>query len=146
MFLSVEGGQKRIDSNTMGGTYDDRRSLNTVSPGSGSMRSSTLLRTLVRNKKFVLKRYSNEEFVNILMQHVPDRGRHAMRYFGLLSPRSKARLWAAIFALLGQQQHPHPPRSSWRWLSLKTFGIDPLQDSFGRSMHWVGRRAPVRAA
>ena len=75
-----------------------------------------------RNKKFVLKRYSNEEFVNILMQHVPDRGRHAMRYFGLLSPRSKARLWAAIFALLGQQQHPHPPRSSWRWLSLKTFG------------------------
>jgi hypothetical protein len=99
-----------------------------------------------RNKKFVLKRYSNEEFVNILMQHVPDRGRHAMRYFGLLSPRSKARLWAAIFALLGQQQHPHPPRSSWRWLSLKTFGIDPLQDSFGRSMHWVGRRAPVRAA
>jgi hypothetical protein len=46
MFLSVEGGQKRIDSNTMGGTYDDRRSLNTVSPGSGSTRSSTLLRTL----------------------------------------------------------------------------------------------------
>jgi hypothetical protein len=99
-----------------------------------------------KNKQFVRKRYTNEEFVNILMQHVPDRGRHAMRYFGLVSPRSKARLWAAIFVLLNQPQHPHPLRSSWRWLRLKTFGTDPLLDSFGRPMHWVGRRAPVTAA
>ncbi len=98
-----------------------------------------------KNNKFVVKRYSNEEFVNILMQHVPDRGRHAMRYFGLLSPRSKAQLWASIFVLLDQQPHPHPLRSSWRWLRLKSFGIDLLQDSFGRSMHWIGRRAPVQA-
>jgi hypothetical protein len=27
-----------------------------------------------------------------------------------------------------------------------TFGTDPLQDSLGRPMHWVGRRAPVKAA
>lgn len=98
-----------------------------------------------KNKQFVLKRYTNEEFVNILMQHVPNRGRHAMRYFGLLSPRSKARLWAAIFALLNQRRRSHPRRSSWRWLSLKTFGTDPLKDSFGRPMHWVGRRAPAKA-
>jgi hypothetical protein len=95
-----------------------------------------------RNKRFVSMRYSNEEFVNTLMQHVPDRGRHAMRYFGLLSPRSKARLWTAIFVLLNQQHRPHPPRTSWRWLRLKTFGTDPLQDSLGRPMRWVGRRAP----
>jgi Putative transposase/Transposase zinc-binding domain len=99
-----------------------------------------------KNKLFVLKRYTNEEFVNILMQHVPDRGRHAMRYFGLLSPRSKAQLWAAIFVLLNQQQHAHPRRSSWRWLLLKTFGTDPLKDSLGRRMHRVGRRAPVKVA
>jgi hypothetical protein len=98
-----------------------------------------------RNNKFVVKRYRNEEFVDTLIQHVPARGRHAMRYFGLLSPRSKARLWAAIFVLLGQQQRRHPPRTSWRWLRLKTFGIDPLQDSFGRSMHWVGRLASTGA-
>ena len=97
-----------------------------------------------KNKQFVSKRYSNEEFVNVLMQHVPDRGRHAMRYFGLLSPRSKARLWAAVFVLLDQQQRPHPPRSSWRWLRLKTFGTDPLLDSLGLPMRWVGRRTPVK--
>jgi Putative transposase/Transposase zinc-binding domain len=99
-----------------------------------------------KNKLFVLKRYTKEEFVNILMQHVPDRGRHAMRYFGLLSPRSKAQLWAAIFVLLNQPQRAHPRRSSWRWLLLKTFGTDPLKDSLGRQMHWVGRRAPVKVA
>jgi hypothetical protein len=99
-----------------------------------------------KTKQFVVKRYTNEEFVDILMQHVPDHGRHAMRYFGLLSPRSKARLWAAIFVLLNQRQRPHPRRSSWRWLSIKTFGNDPLLDGLGRLMHRVGRQAPVTAA
>lgn len=99
-----------------------------------------------RNKQFVSKRYTNEEFVNILIQHVPDRGRHAMRYFGLLSPRSKAQVWASIFVLLNQRRREHPPRLDWRWLRLKTFGDDPLQDSLGRRMHWVGRRAPVQVA
>ena len=99
-----------------------------------------------RTKQLVLKRYTNEEFVDILLQHVPDRGRHAMRYFGLLSPRAKARLWAAIFVLLNQQQRPHPPRLSWRWLRIKTFGTDPLLDSLGRLMDLVGRQAPVKAA
>ena len=63
-----------------------------------------------RNKQFVSKWYTNEEFVDTLIQHVPDRGRHAMRYFGLLSPRSKARVWAGIFVLLNQRKRPHPPR------------------------------------
>jgi hypothetical protein len=87
-----------------------------------------------RGKQFVATRYTNEEFVKILVEHGADRGRHAMRYFGLLSPRSKARLWSAIFVLLNQQQRPHPLRTSWGCLHLKTFSTDPLQDSFGRSM------------
>src|SRR5579863_2359942 len=110
----------------MAGTFGDRRLLNTVLRGSEVTRLSTWQKD-TRNKQFVTQRCKNEEFVNTLIQHVSVRGRHAMRYFGLLSPRSKARLWAAIFVLLGQQQRPHPPRTSWRWLSLKTFGIDPLQ-------------------
>jgi hypothetical protein len=96
-----------------------------------------------KNRQFVPKRYTNEEFVNILMQHVPEHGRHAMRYFGLLSPRSKARVWAGVFVLLNQRKRPHPPRLSWRWLRLKTFGTDPLQDSLGRPMRWVGRQEPA---
>jgi hypothetical protein len=99
-----------------------------------------------RNNRLVSMRFSNEKLIHILKQQVPDRGRHNMRYFGLLAPRAKARTWAAVFLLLKQKQRPHPPRLSWRWLRLKTFGTDPLQDSLGRPMHWVGRRAPVKAA
>jgi hypothetical protein len=97
-----------------------------------------------REKRSVLVRYTNKEFIDILIQHVPDPGRHAMRYFGLLSPRCKTRVWAAIFVLLNQQQRPHPPRVPWRCLRLKTFGTDPLLDSAGQPMQWVGRRAPAQ--
>jgi hypothetical protein len=97
-----------------------------------------------RNEQFVSKRFTTNELVNILIQHAPDRGRHAMRYFGLLSPRSKARLWAGIFVLLKQRVRSHPPRPSWRWLLLKTFGRDPLLDNLGQRMHWIGRRVPQR--
>lgn len=95
------------------------------------------------NKRFVLKRYAKEEFVDILIQHLPNTGRHAMRYFGLLSPRSKARNWAALFVLLKQERHQRPPRLPWRWLRIKTFGTDPLLDSRGQLMHWAGRRTPA---
>ena len=98
-----------------------------------------------RLKQFIRKRYTIEDFVDLLSQHVPNHGRHAMRYFGLLAPRSKARTWAAVFVLLKQKQRPHPRRVSWRWLRRKTFGIDPLLDSFGQPMHWVGRRESVTA-
>lgn len=98
-----------------------------------------------RNKRFVLMQYTNEEFVDILIRHVPGLGLHAMRYFGLLAPRCKARLWAAIFVLLNQQQRPHPSRLPWRWLRIKTFGTDPHLDSQGQLMRRVGRRKPAPA-
>src|ERR1039457_7255896 len=87
-----------------------------------------------RNDRLVPMRFSNEKLIHILMQQVPDRGRHNMRYFGLLAPRSKARTWATVFVLLNQKQRPHPPRLSWRWLGLKTFGVDPALDSLGQVM------------
>ena len=95
------------------------------------------------HNQLVRVRHSNEAFVAILKEQVPDRGRHAMRYFGLLAPRSKACTWSAVFVLLSQKQRPHPRRLSWRWLRRKTFGIDPLLDSFGQTMKWVGRLTPV---
>ena len=97
-----------------------------------------------REKRAVLVRYKNKEFVEMLMQHVPDPRRHAMRYFGLLSPRCKARVWASVFVLLNQRQRPHPPRVPWRLLRIKTFATDPLLDSAGQRMRWVGRRAPAQ--
>ena len=98
-----------------------------------------------REKQSVLVRYTSTEFIDILIQHVPDPGRHAMRYFGLLSPRCKAGVWASIFVLLNQRQRPHPPRMPWRLLRIKTFGTDPLLDSAGQRMRRVGRLAPAPA-
>jgi hypothetical protein len=98
-----------------------------------------------RKEKFVSKRYTNVEFLDLLIQHMPERGRHAMRYFGLLSPRSKAKLWSGIFVLLSQRQRERPRRRSWRLLLIRTFGRDPLLDSTGELMQWVGRQAPVHA-
>lgn len=91
------------------------------------------------HNQLVRVQHSNERFVAILKEQMPDRGRHAMRYFGLLAPRAKPCMWAAVFVLLRQKQRPHPRPLSWRWLRLKTFGIDPLLDSFGQTMHWVER-------
>lgn len=98
-----------------------------------------------RNKQRVLLQYTNEEFVDILAQHIPDPNRHAMRYFGLLAPRSKAKMWAGVFVLLNQRQRPHPARLPWRWLRIKTFGTDPLLDSENQLMRWIGRRKPTPA-
>ena len=83
-----------------------------------------------------------EEFVARLAEHVPDRYCHAMRYFGLLAPRSKARTSAALFALLGQQKRSRPRRLSWAFLMRRDFGVDPLIDRRGQAIRWVGRLKP----
>jgi S-formylglutathione hydrolase FrmB len=68
---------------------------------------------------------SLEEFVDALAAQVPDRYRHAMRYFGLLAPSTKRMTSAALFALLGQIKRPRPQRLSWRNSLRKYFGVDP---------------------
>jgi len=97
----------------------------------------------LKEKRRVLTWYSIEEFVATLAEHVPDRYRHAIRYFGLLAPASKGRTSAALFVLLGQKKRPRPPRLSWRSSLRKDFGVDPLVDRRGQSMHWVGRLRPM---
>jgi len=93
-------------------------------------------------KRRVKIRYSLEEFVATMAQHVPDRYRHAIRHFGLLAPGSKARTSAALFALLGQQRRPRPRRLSWAYSLRRDFGVDPLIDRGGQPMRWVGRLSP----
>lgn len=83
------------------------------------------------------------EFVAMLSQHVLDRYRHSMRYFGLLAPRTKRQTSAAVFALLNQQPRPKPPRERWADAMKKHFGVDPLIDASGNRMRWVGRQKPV---
>ena len=83
-----------------------------------------------------------EEFVATLGEHVPDRYRHGIRYFGLLAPGSKAQTFAALFALVGQQKQPSPQRLSWAFSLRRNFGVDPLIDRRGQPMRWVGRLKP----
>jgi hypothetical protein len=97
----------------------------------------------LREKRKVLTQYSLEGFAAALAEHVPDHYRHGIRYFGLLSPRSKNQTAAASFSLLGQTKRPRPHRLSWAESLRRRFGVDPLVDSRGQAMVRVGRRAPI---
>jgi hypothetical protein len=97
----------------------------------------------LRQKRKVIDRYPIEQFVALLAEQVPDLYRHAIRYFGLLAPGSKRKTSAALFTLLKQKKRIRPRRLSWRASIRKDFGRDPLLDSVGQTMRWIGRRAPL---
>jgi hypothetical protein len=104
--------------------------------------TDTSIRFSLQDKKLktqVSTEYSPTNFVALLAEHVPDRYRHAVRYFGLLAPRSKRYTATAIFLLLGQQRRPRPRRLGWAYSIRRDFGNDPLTDSRGQPMRWVGR-------
>jgi hypothetical protein len=93
----------------------------------------------LKQKQEVKTHYSVAEFIGRLSDHVLDHYQHSIRYFGLLAPRAKNCTSASLFLLLKQEQSPCPRRLSWRASLRKYFGVDPLLDSTGQSMHWVGR-------
>jgi hypothetical protein len=93
-------------------------------------------------KMQVSARHSPAGFVALLAEHVPDRYRHAIRYFGLVAPRSKHLATTAIFVLLGQKRRSRPHRPGWAFAIRRDFGRDPLIDSHGRPMFWAGRMSP----
>jgi Putative transposase/Transposase zinc-binding domain len=99
-----------------------------------------------KEKRVVTTRYSIEEFIALLAEHVPDRYRNNIRYFGLLAPVTKSRTWAALFVLLGQERQPRPQRLSWRYSLRQCFGVDPLVDRNGQPMKWVRREKPLLAS
>jgi len=97
----------------------------------------------LKQKRVVTTRYLIEDFVDALAEHVPDHYRHAMRRFGLLAHRTQHMTSATLFLLLGQKKRPRPQRLSWRNSVRKHFGVDPLADIRGQSMHWVRRIKPL---
>ena len=90
-------------------------------------------------------RYTNEEFVKLLMPHVVDRFENSMRYFGLLAPRSR-KLLSTVFALLQQTQGPRPVRPCFADSIYETFGNNPLVGRDGQRMERVGRMNSLPAA
>jgi len=97
-------------------------------------------------KAWVRIKVSVQLFLELLIQHVPERYAHNVRYFGLASPAGKHLVSSAVFALLGEEQKPRPKRLSFEAMSVKYFDSNPLLDSHGQRMHRVGRQAPVLAA
>jgi len=94
----------------------------------------------LKEKRHVITQYSTEEFVALLAEHVPERYRHAIRYFGLLAPGSKGRTYYGLFVLLGQKKLDRPKRLPWAESLRKDFGVNPLIDSRGQPMSWVRRQ------
>jgi hypothetical protein len=90
-------------------------------------------------KAWVKIKVSAEEFLELLIQHVPEKNAHGIRYFGLASPAGKHLFSSAIFVLLGEEQKPRPKRLSYEAMSLKYSGANPLLDSCGQHMRWIGR-------
>ena len=90
-------------------------------------------------KAWVKIKVSVEEFLELLIQHVPDRYAHNIRYFGLASPAGKHLFSSAVFTLLGEEQKPRPKRLSFEAMSVKYFDFNPLLDSHGQRMRRVGR-------
>ena len=96
-------------------------------------------------QEIVLDQFNKEEFVRILADHVPDKYRHSIRYYGLLAPRSRNRGFAILYQLLGQVRRPCPRPLSWAELIRKSFGWNPLIDSRGQPMRYAGQFFPAAA-
>jgi hypothetical protein len=98
-----------------------------------------------KTKETVLDEIPKDEFIRILADQVPDRYRNSVRYYGLLAPRSRSRVFAIMFKLLGQERRPHPRRLSWAEMIMKYFGRNPLIDSHGQPMQYVAQHFPTAA-
>ena len=98
-----------------------------------------------RTKRTVETTYTPAEFLTTLADHIPDRYRHNIRYFGLLAPRVKGRTHDAVFNLLGQERLGKPWPLRWAASLKKSFGVDPLLDREGQRMRWARRVSPAPA-
>ena len=92
--------------------------------------------------KIVGIRCSLEEFIDRWRQHIPKRYQHSVRYFGLFAPRAVNHVFDAIFAAIGQKRQPKPAPLLWADSLKQMTGRDPLVDSNGQRMIWVGRLEP----
>ena len=84
-----------------------------------------------------------QEFIDRWAQHMPQRYRHSVGYFGLFGPRRWARVAAAVFTILGIEERPQPKRLPWA-LGIQQLGSpNPLLDRKGQPMKFVRHLAPA---
>ena len=119
------------------------RPSHSTGSGRSAVKKSGLWTKDTRTKRTVETAYTPAEFLATLADHVPDRYRHNVRYFGLLAPRVKCQTHDAVFALLGQERLGKPRRLWWAASLQKSFRVDPLVDRDGQRMHWTRRVPPA---
>jgi hypothetical protein len=90
----------------------------------------------------VIVRLTPKEFLAAWMQHIPDHYEHAVRWFGMFSPRAIGGSLAALSTLLGQSRRRRPRALSWNMSIKRDFGWDSLLDRQGNRMTWTRRIAP----
>jgi len=61
-----------------------------------------------KTKELVLDTLPKSDLVDRLADHTPDKYQNAVRYYGLLAPRSRNRALGLVFALLGKMRRPRP--------------------------------------
>ena len=81
-----------------------------------------------RTKQIVETTYTPGKFLAVLADHILDRYRHNIRYFGLLAHRVKCQTHDAVFALVGQQRLGKPKPLRW---------AASLQKSSGLTRSWI---------
>jgi hypothetical protein len=89
--------------------------------------------------KTVLDSLPIDEFIRALSDQTPQKYQNTIRYYGALAPRARNRSSALIFARLGEKRRPRPRRLRWAESIKRYFGRDPLIDSLGRRMEFIGR-------
>lgn len=67
-----------------------------------------------------------DEFIALVIQHIPDKNFRMIRYYGALANRVRGKLLAKIFELLGVTQQDNNVSISYRQLMMQTFRCDPL--------------------
>ena len=83
-----------------------------------------------------------EEFIDRWAQHMPQRYRHSVRYFGLFAPRRWARVAAAVFTILGTERRLKPKRLPWALGIQQLGGPNPLLDREGQPMKFIKHLSP----
>jgi len=68
--------------------------------------------------------YKLDQFIACLVQHIPDRYFHLVRYYGIYAPASRKR-YAKALPFWGTLQKRFPP-STWRDRQAQRLGYDPL--------------------
>jgi len=95
------------------------------------------------SREIVLDEFSRKDFLQMLADHVPEKYRHSIRYYGLLAPRTRNRALTILYRLLGQKRRVRPRPLCWAELIKKSFGWNPLVDRQGQSMRFLGKYFPA---